>query len=112
MADDFSGAFKRLSLNLTNSVATTPAINYEGFAGANLLCPATASSTSITIYVGDGAGNYDADFVDQSATALGAITVAAGKRYEIPHCIWSCGDIKIVTSADDSNLKWILEMSR
>lgn len=96
---------------ITDAIGTTQAIDYRLFAGGMLWVPATASSTTVTIYVGTAeSGTYDADIVDNAASALSAITVAAAKWYQLPDAIFAAPWIKLVSNADDSSLVWLLNL--
>jgi len=99
------------TLAITNAIGTTPEIDYRIFAGGLLWVPATATSTSVTFYVGTASGGtFDADIVDNAASALSAVTVAAAKYYQLPDVLFAAPWVKIVSNADDSGLSWILHL--
>lgn len=97
----------KLDLDVTNSVGTTEEIDFRQFSSAWIYCPASASSTTITIHGSASAGGtYDSDLVNNAGNNVNNVTVAAGKWHQLPDSIFAFPFIKIVSGADDSGLTW------
>lgn len=112
MSAKIESAYWRIKVAVSNVLANSGAVDYRRARSGILHVPASATSTSVEFRLGDGAGNYAsaANLVDNAGTAVAAVTVEAGKQYQLPHALFASGDFKIVSSADDSGLTWILEL--
>jgi len=90
-----------ITVTLTNSLATTPAVPCHDYAGGHLLIPAAYSSTTITAYVCSTASGTFLPLYDTDGAAV-ALTVAASRAYDLPVALFAAHWLKLVTNADDS----------
>jgi hypothetical protein len=86
------------TLSLTTSLATTPVIGYENWAGGSIVIPNGSSITTLTWY---GAPTADGTFVAAQDSTGAAVTqtVAAAKAYPIPDALFGYAALKVVADA-------------
>lgn len=83
------------SIDITAAESTSVAIDIRTFAGGSIQIPVGSSITTITFYADhDAAGVFGAMY-DNEGYAL-ALTVAAGRTYELPSAIFSVPYFKMV----------------
>jgi hypothetical protein len=88
------------SLAITDSAATTAAVNKSGFTTGMIYVPAGSSITTLTFYVANHAANREeaGTYIQAYDDANAAIsrTVAAGRAYRLPLELCAAAFLKIV----------------
>lgn len=91
-----------ISVSVTTSATTTPAISFSEFAGGTLYIPTGSSITSLTFHASPHVGGtfYPAyDDSSMSSPAAIVLTVAANRCYPIPSSLFGSGAFKMVSDA-------------
>ena len=91
-----------ITVSLTTSLSTTPAIPCHDYAGMHIACPASFASTTITVYCSDSQSGTFRQLVDTDGADV-ALTVEASKVFDFPVALFAAHWVKLVTDADDSS---------
>lgn len=96
-----------LPIKLTNSLATTPAIEFGAWAGGAIIFPAVYTSTSIAIYQAESPTGTFRRMEDGAGNDL-SMRATADRAVPLPDAVYKAVFLKFVTSADDSSKDVIL----
>lgn len=94
-------------IRLTNSLGTTPAIEFAGWAGGSISFPNPYTSTSISIYASDSASGTFRRMEDGAGADL-SMRATADRVVPLPDACYKAIYLKLVTNADDSGKDVIL----
>jgi len=90
---------------VTTDISTTNPVGFESCAGGMVYIPSGSSITSLTFYISPSdestAANRLPAYDDSSMSTPAAVvlTVAAGRAYPIPSCLFGCGAFWMVGNA-------------
>jgi hypothetical protein len=90
-----------LTLALTTSAGTTPAVNFAQFAGGRIYIPTGSSITTLTFHDAPTPDGTYLPAQDADGEAI-TLTVEAGKSYPLPDELFAAAQLKIVADAAGS----------